>query len=97
MSKPTQELRAEIAATCEKVKEAAEKLLAMANLLDADPFPLVAPEKLRDLGWSLAGQGGRLSMALELTGKPPRPRCALCPAPLTRDGLCSRAACPNSD
>lgn len=26
-----------------------------------------------------------------------RPRCGLCPAPLTPDGLCSRAACPNSD
>ncbi len=97
MSKPTEALRDEIEATLAMLNEAARMLALFAEIQEAEVYPLVEAAQLKGLGLALAHQGGRLSMALEMTGKPPRPRCGLCPAPLTRDGLCSRAACPNSD
>lgn len=58
-------LRNEAAATCAVLQVAADKLLVWAVLLGgADD---VIPEELRTLAHQLAKQGGRLSMAAEMT------------------------------
>lgn len=66
MSTRAQKLRYEAKFTCTCLREAAEKLLAWAALQPGNTFP-IPNEHLRDLAWALARQGGRLSMAADMS------------------------------
>ena len=65
-------LPAEAAFTCTVLSEAATKLLQWADLVRAaGNVDIIPAEALREMGLALSNQGGRLSMAKEMS-KPKR-------------------------
>ena len=64
---PTQKLKAEVAHTDTILREASARLFGWATLVAGDTLSLIPPEEIRQVAAALAHQGGRLSMAHELT------------------------------
>ncbi len=63
-----QKLRTEAAATCARLDAASAQLTAWADSLAADFFgSSVLPHQVRELAQALAHQGGRLSMATDMS------------------------------
>jgi hypothetical protein len=71
VTKPIDLIRAEAKASAAYLGEAASRLLAWANLLGADPHPVLTQTEVREAALALAKQGGRLSQAVDMT-KPRR-------------------------
>jgi hypothetical protein len=67
MATRTDALRTEARATSDCLAEAAKKLLEWAAIQALDPGSLVTGQEIREVAQTLAKQGGRLDMALEMS------------------------------